>query len=321
MYKKKSLILTVLLVVVSMFALTACGSNKEEPTAKDDSNKETVTDTIKVTHELGEATVNKNPKKVVVFDYGVIDSLDKMGIEVNGLPKSNLPAFLKKYENDKYEDIGTLFEPNFEKIHEMKPDLIIISGRQAKQYDELNKIAPTVYFNLDGANYMDSFKENMKTLGKIFDKESVISDELKNIDDSVKKLSDKAKSNGKNGLVILANDGTLSAYGEGSRFGIIHKEFGVTPVDKNIEVSNHGQNISFEYIVEKDPDHIFVIDRTAVVGGNTSAKQVLENDLIKNTKAYKNKQIVYLNPEIWYISTGGLNSTMEMIKEVEEGIK
>ena len=29
-------------------------------------------ETLVVTHELGETTVNKNPKRVVVFDYGII---------------------------------------------------------------------------------------------------------------------------------------------------------------------------------------------------------------------------------------------------------
>lgn len=276
---------------------------------------------LKITHELGEADVNKNPKKVVVFDYGIVDSLDKMGIDIAALPKSNLPSALEKYKDEKYMDAGTLFEPNFEKINELKPDVIFISGRQAKVYEELNKIAPTVYLSIDAKDYMGSFTKNMNTLGEIFNKESFVKKELNTINKAVEDLKDKASKSGKNALVTLANDGSLSAYGSDSRFGVIHKDFGFTPVDTNIDDSTHGQKISFEYIVEKDPDYIFVIDRTAIVGGKTSANQVFENDLIKTTKAYKDKNIIYLDPQIWYISTGGFNSTMKMIEEVGSAIK
>lgn len=276
---------------------------------------------LKIAHELGEAEVNKNPKKVVAFDYGIIDSLDKMGVEITAVPKSNLPAALEKYKDEKYIDAGTLFEPNFEKINEIKPDIIFISGRQAKVYEELNKIAPTIYLSIDDKDYMGSFTKNMNTLGEIFNKESFVKKELETINKAVEDLNEKASKSGKNALITLANDGSLSAYGQDSRFGVIHKGFGVTPADSNIDNSTHGQKISFEYIVEKNPDYIFVVDRTAIAGGKTSANQVFENELIKNTKAYQDKNIIYLDPEVWYISTGGFNSTMKMVEEVGSAIK
>lgn len=51
--------------------------------------------------------------------------------------------------------------------------------------------------------------------------------------------------------MILANDGALSAYGKGSRFGIIHEELGFPLSDEHIDTAVHGQKISFEYVVEK----------------------------------------------------------------------
>ncbi len=277
---------------------------------------------IKITHKLGEATLKKNPKKVVVFDYGTLDSLDKMGVEVKGLPKSNVPSYLSKYKDDKYTDVGTLFEPNYEKLNELKPDVIFISGRQAKVYKELNKIAPTIQFNVDDGKYMESVKGNLEKLGKIFDKEDFVEAEVKKLDDSVKSIHEEVNKSGKNALVLLANDGALSAYGKGSRFGIIHEELGFPLSDENIDTAVHGQKISFEYVVEKNPDYIFVIDRGAVVqGGHKSINKILENDLIKTTTAYKNKKIISLNPELWYISSGGIVSTTEMLKEIKEAIK
>lgn len=102
---------------------------------------------------------------------GALDTLDKLGVEVTGLPKQAIPEYLSKYQDDKYANVGGLKEPDFEKIAELKPDLIIIQGRQADSFDEFSKIAPTIYIDTDNQHYMKSFKENTKVLGQIFDKE------------------------------------------------------------------------------------------------------------------------------------------------------
>ncbi|GAA0720888.1 siderophore ABC transporter substrate-binding protein [Clostridium malenominatum] len=312
MNKKVSMMITILIIA----AISAFGLVKFK-----ESNSNKGSGELTITHELGETILNKNPKKVVVFDYGILDSLDKIGIDVIALPKSNIPSHLEKYKDDKYINVGTLQEPNFEKINELKPDLVIISARQAKLYEEFKKISPTVYLTISNENYIDSFNSNMRVLGKIFDKEAFVDKELKKTHDNIKMLKEDIESSGKNALILMVNEGSLSAYGEDSRFGIIHKGFGFTPADKNIKTSTHGQNVSFEYVVEKNPDYIFVIDRGAVVGNNTTAKQVLENDLIKTTSAYKNNKIIYLNSHIWYVSVGGFNSTNMMADEIQGAIK
>lgn len=278
-----------------------------------------------IKHKLGEAKLKKNPKTVVAFDFGVLDSLDKLGIEVAGVAQASVPPYLEKFKDAKYANVGSLKEPDFEKINALKPDVIFISGRQQEAYEELNKIAPTIFLGVDTAKYMESFTENMKILGTIFGKEAQIDEELARINDSIKKLNEKATSNGKNALLVLANEGSLSAFGPGSRFGILHDVFGFAPVDKNIEVSTHGQSVSFEYIVEKNPDYLFVVDRSSAIATNkdaaTPAKQTVENDLVKNTKAYKDGQIVYLDANYWYLSGGGLVSTASMANEVLESVK
>jgi iron complex transport system substrate-binding protein len=317
MKKKVMLIAAIILIAIVSTLIYAQTGKKKQQVANTSSQSET----INIKHALGEASFSKNPKRVVVFDYGILDSLDKLGVEIIALPKSNIPSYLEKYKADKYTDVGTLQQPNFEKIHELKPDLVIISGRQATLYEEFKKIAPTVHMAIDNKDYMASFKSNMKTLGEIFSKEAAVEKELKAIDDSVKVLKDKATAAGKNALVILANEGALSAYGQVSRFGIIHNAFGFIPADSNIEVSTHGQSISFEYIVEKNPEYLFVVDRNAVVGGSANAGKTLENDLIKTTSAYKNNQIINLDPQVWYVSVGGFTSTAKMISEVQAAIK
>src|SRR5699024_12224481 len=61
-----------------------------------------------------------------------------------------------------------------------------------------------------------------------------------------------ADESDQNGLIIMANDTDISAFGPGSRFGLVHDVFGVTPVDEGIESSTHGKNESFEYVAEQE---------------------------------------------------------------------
>ncbi|MBN6186140.1 siderophore ABC transporter substrate-binding protein [Aneurinibacillus sp. BA2021] len=317
--KVKQKVLFLLMAVMLAVVATACGANNSKEASAPAAAKESEEITVK--HELGETKLKKNPQKVVVFDFGVLDSMDKLGIEAIAVPQASVPSYLAKYKEATYKNAGGIKEPDFEKINEMQPDLIVISARQKDAYKELSKIAPTIYMAIDTKNYMQSFTENMKTLGTIFGKESAVEQELAAINESIVKLKEKATASGKNALIVLANEGKVSAYGPNSRFGIIHDVFGVAPVDKGIEVSTHGQSISFEYIAEKNPDYLFVIDRGAVVDGTSSAKQVIENDVVKNTKAFKNQNIVYLDPNYWYLSGGGLVSVSEMVKEVEKGLQ
>ncbi|SHE12527.1 Uncharacterized ABC transporter solute-binding protein yclQ precursor [Chlamydia abortus] len=335
MSKKLSMLLMTIFLV---FIVAACGAKNSEGNpggseakttnaAANNENKNTEApkdEVLTIKHQLGEATVKKNPKNVVVFDYGALETLDKLGIEVAAVPQSSLPGHLKKYEDSKYMNAGTLFEPDFEKINALKPELIIISGRSSEAYKELDKIAPTVFMGVDTQNYMESFTENVKTLASIFGKEAEADKELAAINESIKQLNETAAASGKKGLIILTTGGKANAYGVGSRFGLIHDVFGVVPVDDKIDSqTSHGQKITFEYVAEKNPDYLFVIDRDAVVSGEnvTPAKEVVENDLVKKTNAFKDGKIIYLDPNFWYLSGGGLISMAEMVKEVAEGVK
>jgi len=324
MMKKKGLFMTILLII-AMLALTACGGTATvggNDQTEDQNRAEDVVNTpVTVIHELGEAVVPRNPERVIVFDYATLDSLDKIGVEVIGLAKSStVPTFLDKFNDDKYENIGTLFEPDFEKIYELQPDVIFVSGRQAEVYDELAKIAPTVYLTVDGASYMEAVSNNLTILGEIFNKQELVELEIVKIKNAIKDLNEKVTADGKNALVVLANDGNISAYGEGSRFGIVHSDFGFIPADENIEVSKHGKSITFEYILEKNPDYILIVDRAASAGGSVSAEQIFDNDIVKRTDAYKNGNIIYLSSQEWYVASGGLTGTMTMIDNVQSGL-
>lgn len=304
-----------------LIIMAACGSTNEEESNTEDKADAEENGSVTIEHELGETEVEKNPEKVVVFDFGTLDSLDKLDIDVTGVPQNNMPSYLEKYEDDQYENVGSLKEPDFEKIAEIDPDVILISGRQSDLYEQLEELAPTIYLGVDTSRYMDSFEENAQKIGDIFDKESEVDTALEDINEKIDMVQEDAEETGKNGLITLANDDKISAYGPESRFGLIHDVFGVPAVDDGIEVSTHGQNVSFEYVVEQDPDLLYVIDRSAAIGEGSAAEQVVENDLMEDTKAMQNDDIYYLDPDYWYLSGGGLQSVSEMIDEIDASLE
>ena len=91
-------------------------------------------------------------------------------------------------------------------------------------------------------------------------------------------------------------------------------------VDSNVDTSTHGNEASFEFVVERDPQYIFVMDRDAAINaeGAQLAQEIVENELVKGTGAYKNGNIVYLeNPAVWYTAEGGINALDIMLQDLE----
>ncbi|WP_430612217.1 siderophore ABC transporter substrate-binding protein [Flavobacterium sp. JP2137] len=306
-------------LLLAFFMTTACKDKVADNAATE---QLAPAETLVITHQLGTTEVVKNPKKVVLLSYGIIDSFDKLSIKIAGLPKANLPGYLSKYaEDDSIVDIGNLMDPNFEKINELGPDLIVISARQSKLYDELSKIAPTIYLDIDKDDYLGSFEKNARQLGVLFDKEAEVEKDLAAINTKIANIKTITEKSDKTGLIVLINEGRYSAYGKGSRFGIIHDVFGVKPADQNIEVATHGQSVSNEFIQKINPDYLFVIDRGAAIKKNELNKEAFSNALIERTKAYKTDKIIFLSPDVWYLSGGGLESVSMMVDEIERAIQ
>jgi len=322
MTNRKNIILSSILLSATMI-LSACGSTAKAETPEktpEETPGETpaVTEEMTITHELGEVTLDKNPQNVVVFDYGLLDIMDNLDVDVSGLPMGNIPSFLDQYNDENvYTNVGTLKEPDFEKIFEMEPDVIFISGRTVDAYEELSKIAPTIYLTVDNEDYMSSVEANAKLIGEIFEKEEIVEEKIASLSEKVEEIRIKVEEKDENALIILANDGSLSAYGAVSRFGILHNTLGFKEADENIEGSTHGQSVTYEYILEKNPTNLFVIDRAAVVGGETDASSTMANEIVNETDAYKNNKIHYLNAEAWYITSGGFTGTDKMLDDVQ----
>ena len=294
----------------SLFALTACGGSAE-PAANADSNK-----TVSITHAQGTTDVPVDPETVYTFDLGVLDSMDALGVDADGVPETKFPEALKKYNDSSVAKIGSMKEPDFEAISSGNPDLIIITGRTASSYEELSKIAPTVDLSVDITKPLESFKEQTGKLGEIFDAESKVTDQLASLDTKIADTKAKSPNAGK-GLIIMTSGGELTAYGAGSRFGLIHDVLGVDTVADIKSEGPHGESISFEFLKTNNPDTLYVVDRDSAMGtGGDAAKAVLDNELVTSTNAAKNDKIVNLDATSWYMIGYGLNNTNKMIDEV-----
>lgn len=271
---------------------------------------------IRVQHKQGELQLQQVPQRVVTFDIGVLDSLDALGIDVLGVPKDFLPPHLSHYADARYQQIGSLFEPDFEALAALQPDLIIIGGRSAPSYRQLSRLAPTLDLSHEFTDFLPDFYRNARILGQVFDKEAEVEARLAQIDvqlEDTRALAEHVE----NGLVIITSGGRVSAYGQGSRTGWLHEHLGIIPAVDNLKEGTHGDPVSFEFILKTDPDYLFVLDRdSAINAGTDAARALLDNELIHQTRAWQNNRVIYLNPQIWYVTVAGLNATPAMIEEV-----
>ncbi|WP_439243601.1 siderophore ABC transporter substrate-binding protein [Lonepinella sp. BR2474] len=277
---------------------------------------------IEVENAAGKQIVPQNPQKVVVLDFAALDVMRELDekAKIVGTVKGKIPAYLDEFQDAKYADMGTSPEPAFEKINELNPDLIIASPRQKKLLDRLKGIAPVFMLENDFANFYPTFQSNIVAIGQIFDKEAQAKQKLADLDKRMAALAEKTK--GKTALLALVNESRISAFGDQSRYAMVYQNFGFTPIDTSLSASVHGNSVGFEYVAEKNPDYLLIIDRTAAVTDKTdNAKQVLDNAIINKTQAAQHHHIVYLNAANWYLAFGGLASMDVMVTEIENAVK
>ena len=327
---------TKLPVLLILAALTACNPNgeqaKQPATASAASAEKPQADhtplkphtdiqgeVVKVQTARGEFPVPKNPERVAVYDFGALDTLTALGVNVGATVDTTNLGYLKPAV-EKAQHVGTLFEPNYEALNAFKPQLIITGSRANKAIHQLNEIAPTIEMTADTKNLIASAKERIDAYAQIFGKQAE-ADKLKaDIDAALSAAKTAAQGKG-TGLVIIVNAGKLSAQSPTSRLGgWIHQGIGITPVDAQMKEGSHGMPVSFEYLKEKNPDWLFVLDRSAAIGEEgQAAKDVLNNPLVAETTAWKKGQVVYLDSGT-YLAAGGARQLQTALKQVTEAL-
>jgi ABC-type enterochelin transport system, periplasmic component len=70
-----------------------------------------------------------------------------------------------------------------------------------------------------------------------------------------------------------------------------------------------------------NPSWLFIIDRDGAIGNNhnQSAKQVLDNPLIRKTAAWRRQHIIYLDSRSLYIA-GGIQAYLRAMTQIDRAI-
>ena len=144
-----------ILIIVLGGAIASCQSqsNNSETSASDK------TDCRIIEHKAGETKVCDRPQRIVVLGPNVLEPLLALGVQPVAFadhltyhqqdfdnPKEQIP-YLGSLITQPIDNVGTAYEPSIEAIVKVKPDLIIGTEANVKQYDTLSQIAPTILLN------------------------------------------------------------------------------------------------------------------------------------------------------------------------------
>jgi len=270
---------------------------------------------------LGPVAIAATPRTVAVFDLAAIDTLDRLGVRISGLPAKLYVPELERLAKGA-TPVGTIFEPDLEALSALAPDLIILGGRSSPRVEAVRQVAPTIDMTILGNDLMTEAKQRLSAYGQLFGKTAEAEGVAKELDAAV--AATRAAAAGKGtALVVMANGPKLSAYGTGSRFGWIHSELGLAPAVGTLNpAANHGEVISFEFIAKANPDWLIVLDRTAAIGeSGANAKATLSNDLVAQTTAGRKGQIIYLPPADFYIAAGGASATLRVLERIKGALQ
>lgn len=261
----------------------------------------------------GEAIVENTPKTLAVLDIAAVDTIDALGVEIVAIPSPHSVDYLDDVAANTVK-VGSLFEPDFETLANLNVDLIVAGGRSSRQYEALSKVSPTVDMTIWGDESGTLFEQSLarlKSYGALLEKEAEAEELKQNLLAAAEAAKAAAAGKG-NALIVMTNGPKVSAYGSGSRFSWFHEILEVPEAVADVDDQTHGEAISFEFIAEANPDWLIVIDRAAAIGQEGAAAAVtLDNPLVAGTTAWKNDQVIYLNPANVYIAAGGYRSMMD----------
>lgn len=321
-------ILSILLAGVMTLSLAACGSTAENNITNTSETAETVTLTTR--NGAGESVdveFPSDPQRLAVMDLGALDILDNIGYgdRIVGVSKGSSIDYLQDYlTNDELINLGTVKEADMEALMESDPDIIFIGGRMSAMYDELVKIAPVyiVYTDVE-AGLVESTSMNAKNIASLFGAEDKVDALLEDYNARIDSL--KAVAEGKTAIVGMVNAGGFGLLGNDGRCSIIGREIGFENigVDAEVDTSVHGNEASFEFVLSKNPDYIFAMDRDAAIGteGAQLAAEVLDNELINKTDASQNGNVVVLeHSNVWYTAEGGITALGVMLSDLESAL-
>lgn len=285
MRKLKSLLLiTTMMLTFGIFV--GCSSNNSE--SKDKNETRTVS-SVK-----GDVEIPKDPKRIVDIS-GSSEELIILGhtpvgtANVDSYDTKNVPSYIKdKLGDAKVVGHSMMDTMDIEAILSTNPDLIIMSQRQEKIYDQLKDIAPVVMMK----DYGNDWKDKLIDVSKIFDEEDVANKWLASYDEKAKKIGEEIKAKNKNQtyLPLLSTSGQFMVFSDGGIGSIMFDDMGLPkPANMPKQDSITLPTVTMEGLTKIDADHIVVIATEA------DKKDLSKSKVWNNTRAVKDGNVTILN--------------------------
>ena len=325
--------LTAIILCLTMaLSLAACGST--EIIASAERKPETVTiQALNANKEMTDIEVPYDPQRIAILDMPALDIVDALGLgdRIVGSAKVTI-EYLTDYNPDdsdgKIMNLGTVKTADLEKVAACEPDIIFIGGRLSSVYAELEAIAPVVYLAVDyEKGIVESTRQNARTIASIFGLEERVDAMFDGFQPRIDALN--AVLNGHDILLAMYNNNAMSIMDTQSQLNILAAELGGNNLGETVgdaEKATHGEDASWETIIELNPEYIFVLDRSTATGsaeeGILGAQEVIENELIRELDCYKEGKIIYLirHANVWYTSTGGVQALDTMLSDLEAAL-
>ncbi|AVD37301.1 ABC transporter substrate-binding protein [Clostridioides difficile] len=273
-------------IITTLVLVTACSDKNAEDKDKSETR---VVQSVK-----GEVKIPSNPKKIVDIS-GSSEELLLAGYKpiatanVDSYETDKLPSYIREELKDvKIVGHSMMDTMDMEAILEVNPDLIIMSQRQEKIYDQLKEIAPVVMMK----DYANDWRSKLTDVSRLFDKEEETKSWLQKYDEKATKLGKEVieKNGEKTYLPVLASSGQFMVFSDGGIGTLINDDMKLArPKNMPKQDGITLPMISMEGLTDIDADHIVVI-------ATESDKKDLENSAIwAQIRAVKDGNVTILD--------------------------
>lgn len=271
-----------------------------------------------IVHDFGTTELKKAPKRIVILDnlYGEI--LDPLDITPVGATSGQADSqefstlFKKQYKDAKVISVGWQGNPDLDKIAELKPDLILMTGEQEDLYDKLSEIAPTVGYQINTDENWDYHETSLK-VAEIFDKRDEMKKDLDRLDarEAVFAENVKAKFGDQKLMYLRVTDNDIRYYAYG-HFGYLYDTYHFNRAE-TFNPDDMFQVIDPDKLKDINPDLLIV---------QADSQELLDNKL-KNSpvwtslKAVQNNKVIYADYSTYMLGFG-IVSQEAIMKQISD---
>lgn len=240
--------------VCAALGLAACSTDSSQTITNDTATKQTVT----VSHDKGETTLNGPIESVVALEFSFVDALLTLDTVPVGIADDDDESRITQLAGDQlnYTSVGTRSEPNQEIIASLQPDLIIAdTDRHSDIYEQLSAIAPTIVLNSREGSYEDMKKNTVVIAESLGDKkqgEQVVSEHEQRMEE-IKATA--ATLDPRTVQLVTAREDSLRIATSDSFVGSVIEEIGI---EVPVKSDKAYEDASLERIAEVNPDVLLV---------------------------------------------------------------